>query len=116
MGLHHIRELQAKLQLGQPDGHLIGAELAMGQLDVQQPVIQIGGLRAFAVEQEFLFRLLAQQPVLDAVLVVDQLQLLDAGKPCARQRRSKGEQAQFSQLNRLKIYQPADRWQTIFAD
>ena len=80
MGLHHIRELQAELQFGQPDGHLIGAELAVGQLHIQQPIIQISGLRAFAVEQEFLFRLLAQQPVLDAVLVVGQLQLFDVGK------------------------------------
>ena len=80
MSLHHIRELQPEFQFGQPDGHLIGAELAVGQLYIQQPVIQIGGLRAFTVEQEFLFRLLAQEPVLDTVLVVDQLQLLDAGK------------------------------------
>jgi len=50
-------------------------------LHIQQPVIQIGGLRAFTVEQEFLFRLLPQELVLNAVLVVDQFQLLDAGKP-----------------------------------
>jgi len=80
MGLHHIRELQAELQFGQPDGHLIGTELPVSQLHIQQPVIQIGGLRAFSVEQEFLFRLLAQDLVFDSVLVVDQLHLLYAGK------------------------------------
>ncbi len=80
MGLHHIRELRAQFQLGQPERHLIGAELAMGQLHIQQPVIQVGGLRPCAVEQEFLLWLLAQQSVLDAVLVVGQFQFFDTEK------------------------------------
>ena len=59
MGLHHIRELQAKLQFREPDGHLVGTELAVRQLHIQQPVIEIGGLRPLAIEQELLVGLLA---------------------------------------------------------
>ena len=47
----------------------------MGQLHVQQPVIQIRRLRPFAVEQEFLLRLFTQKLVLDPVFVIPEFQL-----------------------------------------
>ena len=56
VGLGHLGELQAQLQFGQPDSHLVSPELAVGQLHIQQPVIQILRLWPLLVQQEFLFR------------------------------------------------------------
>ena len=73
--------VRSQLQLSQPERHLVGAEgAAAGQLHIQQPVVQHGGFRSVPVKQELLFRLLPQQPVLDAKLVVGELDLLHAGK------------------------------------
>ncbi|TXT43480.1 MAG: hypothetical protein FD137_1818 [Spirochaetes bacterium] len=52
----------------------------MGQLNIQQPIVQIRGLRSFAIEQEFLFRLLTQQSIFYAELIVRKLELLNVGK------------------------------------
>jgi hypothetical protein len=41
MGAGHFGELRPKPQLREPDRGLIGAEFRMGQLHVQQPVIEI---------------------------------------------------------------------------
>ena len=80
MRLHHLREFQAEFQVGQPDGRLVAAKLAVSQLYIQQPVVQVGRLRPFAVEEELLLRLRTQNPVLQAVFVVVQLEFLDTGK------------------------------------
>jgi hypothetical protein len=59
---------------------LVGTKVSVGKLGVQQPVVQVSGLRAFMIEQELTFRLLAQDAVLDSELVVLQFDLLDAVK------------------------------------
>ena len=52
----------------------------MGQLHIQQPVVQVSRLRPFPIEEELQVRLCTQNPVLQAVFVVVQLEFLDTGK------------------------------------
>ena len=73
--------LRPQAQLGQPQRHLIGAKhRATGQLHIQQPVVQIFGLRACTKKQKLLRRLPAQHAVLHAKFVVSQFDLFYVGQ------------------------------------
>ena len=52
----------------------------MGQFDIQQPVFQFGGPLPLLVQQKFLLGLFAQNAILEAVFIVGDFQLLDAGE------------------------------------
>ena len=78
MGFQQRIAVRSQLQLSQPQGNLIGTEaIATGELHIQQPILQMRRLGTFTVEQKLLFRLLAQQAVFHAKLIVSQLDFLD---------------------------------------
>jgi hypothetical protein len=52
VGHHHTGEHQLQPYLAQPEGALVGAELPIGELHVQQPVVQVGRGQPLVVEEE----------------------------------------------------------------
>jgi hypothetical protein len=59
-------------------GGLIRAKFPVGQLHIQQPVIDVFPLWALMIEEILSFRFLTQDAVLDAKLVILHLDLFDA--------------------------------------
>jgi hypothetical protein len=48
----HAGELQTQPYLAQPEGDLVGAELPMNELHVQQPVVQVDRGQPLMIEEE----------------------------------------------------------------
>ena len=68
-------------QFRQPQRHPIGLEdPPAGQLNIQQPVVQMGRFGPLPVQQELLLRLLSQHAVLHTELVVGQFDLFHLGQ------------------------------------
>ena len=69
-----------KSQFCQPERSLISVKDRFSQLNIQQPVISVVGLRSFMIKQEFLTWFLAQKLVFDAKLIVSDLQFFNRRK------------------------------------
>ena len=80
MGLHNVGELQPQPYLAQPEGDLIGTELPIGELHVEEPVIEVSGGWSLVIEEKLPTRVLAEDAVLDSELVVLQRDFLHAGQ------------------------------------
>ncbi len=77
MTVHDWAELIWQFQLSKPQRRFVSTEIGVGKLDIEQPVVAISRLNARFEHQELLRRLLAKQAVLQAELIVRNLDLLD---------------------------------------
>ena len=85
----------------EPKRGLIRSKAAVGQLDVQQPVVDVFRRRSLVVEQELLLRRLAEDAILHAELVVVQYDLFDASAA-----------SNWARSLRLTSYQKTMRWRS----
>ena len=77
LGKNGVKKVR-KAQFGPPDSGLIGFERAMGQLNIEDSVIDISGTGPRSIEQKLRLGLLPQHTIFHAKLVIRQLELCDA--------------------------------------